>query len=413
MASYRERKQNAKKRQIEDYLLIMPKLFNDYILFLDGKTEETKFTYLFDMKQLMEHLVLSEKIDKDISDFTLRDLTGITSDDINSWLDSLRVKDRVSGEMRPVTDSYRMRKLSAIRMFYSFLNEAGLSSVNPVLEIHRPKNNKKSPLTIRDSDIRKLIDGVKRNDLFLSATENKNGKKCNLIVPISYQGKIRRERQVSRNAAILSLILYCGLTVSEIASLQLDDVHLDTRTLDYERRNGTQGKISLPDEVVAELSEYIYGNEIPEDIKKHFTSFPSFDEAADFCRKNIIKPDITFLAAERFGNRNDSFLDDINTIAHFIRTSGRRAFSPHENEKSLFLSNSGSRISIRMIQQMILDMTRTYLPEIAEDRNFNASSLRTARSMDAGNIDVLINNFGMSRSYAIKQLRKSEKKNNI
>ncbi|MEA1959065.1 MAG: tyrosine recombinase XerC [Chloroflexota bacterium] len=92
------------------------------------------------------------------------------------------------------------RKLSALRSFYTYLTQENLVSVNPLLNISSPKLIKRLPSFLSNDEVKKLIEAPD------SSTP-----------------------QGMRDRAMLELLYASGLRVSEVASLDILNVNLDSR----------------------------------------------------------------------------------------------------------------------------------------------------------------------------------------
>ncbi len=111
---------------------------------------------------------------------------GIDKDKVRSYLAKLNA-DGLS--KRTVS-----RRMAALRTFYRFLVREGLVSKNPLASVRNPKQEKKLPIILDESDVSRLLDAPS-NDL--------DGR---------------------RDKAILETLYSTGMRVSELVSLDLDKV---------------------------------------------------------------------------------------------------------------------------------------------------------------------------------------------
>lgn len=86
------------------------------------------------------------------------------------------------------------RKLNAIRTFFEFLKKKGFIKNNPVIGINTPKFAKSTPRILSKMEYRALRDTCRSN---------------------------------ARTAALIEIFLQTGLKVSEVASLQIQDINKD------------------------------------------------------------------------------------------------------------------------------------------------------------------------------------------
>jgi site-specific recombinase XerD len=89
--------------------------------------------------------------------------------------------------------STRRRKVSAIRSFFSFLEEQGVVPKSPAQKLIPPERDYHEPRRLSDAEYKRLLDVV---------------------------------RYETRDAAIIELILQTGMRLSELAGLRIDDIAL-------------------------------------------------------------------------------------------------------------------------------------------------------------------------------------------
>ena len=123
------------------------------------------------------------------------------------------------------------RKIAAVKSFISFLLEIGDLKQSPITDIETPKTIKSLPRPLLAKEIDDLLSSAKNND------------------------KI----EGGRDAAMLSLMYWTGLRVSELISLNLDNIYL-SETEPYLRCTGKGDReriIPIPDEAVILLQKYL------------------------------------------------------------------------------------------------------------------------------------------------------------
>jgi integrase/recombinase XerD len=138
--------------------------------------------------------------DRDLEQFltwcsnSRRNPFGIRSDDVIKYLVGLRI-----GEQSPATIA---RKLSTLKHFYKFGVQEGLFETNPCAVIEGPRLMRKLPRILDQNEMKRLLEAPGRD------------------TPLAI-----------RDSAILELWYACGLRVSEIRSLSVSDVIMETRLL--------------------------------------------------------------------------------------------------------------------------------------------------------------------------------------
>lgn len=127
---------------------------------------------------------------------------------------------------------------------------------------------------------------------------------------------------------------------------------------------------------------------------------------------NMDDPEIDRAASRKFHRNDPQFLQDIRDCARIMRQSGRSSFHPKDNETALFLSRRGTRISVSMIETMVREMTRTYLPDLALAKGLSPAQIRASgtrravSSLDAEKI--LVNVHGFDPEWAKRYIRKMQ-----
>lgn len=140
-----------------------------------------------------------EAYERDIDDFiAFLNEEGITSFEhtdrivVMNYIASLRQRDGVSGTMKNTSIA---RKLSSLRSFYRYLNEFIGIQENPFLYVKGPKISRRIPEFLFYDEM----------ELFLSSFD------------------LQKEVDL-RNRALFELMYACGLRVSEIVALRLEDI---------------------------------------------------------------------------------------------------------------------------------------------------------------------------------------------
>lgn len=135
--------------------------------------------------------------------------------------DVLNYLGRLSGSHRTAT---RARKISALKSFFAFQAEQGKLKNNPAADLKAPKREKRLPVHLTLVESRKLLQNIK--------------------------GKY-----AVRDRAILTLFLNCGLRLSELVSINRDDIRDDT--LRVIGKGNKERTIYLNKAVLSALKSYL------------------------------------------------------------------------------------------------------------------------------------------------------------
>lgn len=223
-----------------DYRSESPQILRDFLIYhetIRGHSRNTVDEYYLDLRNFFRFLKLdrnlvprtSELDDISIMDVDLDFVKSVTLTEVYDYLAYLS-RDRVKHEnsREPsygLTASSRARKIATIRSFYKYLTvKAKLIEENPVADLDSPKTPKTLPryLTLEESErLLSAADGVNRE----------------------------------RDYCILALFLNCGLRISELVGLNVQDVRPDN--LRVVGKGDKERVVYLNDACVSALNAYI------------------------------------------------------------------------------------------------------------------------------------------------------------
>ena len=194
---------------MNDYRTQAPEILRDFLAYHETIKAHSKLTvdeYFLDLrnffryiKQLRNPDLASKDLDEiDILDIDLNFVSSVTLTDIYSYMAYLS-RDRIQHQNSQNSDyglnaTSRARKIATIRSFYNYLtNKAHLIQNNPVKDIDTPKLKKTLPkyLTLEQSiQLLESVEGANQD----------------------------------RDYCILTLFLNCGLRISELVGLNIQDI---------------------------------------------------------------------------------------------------------------------------------------------------------------------------------------------
>ena len=174
--------------------------FASYKLGIQGCSPKTVNEYLFDLRTFFRYLIAKEQdiavesdlfTQIDVSGMDLTRISAITTSQIYDFL-------MYTGNVRGNRWSAKARKLSAIKQLYNYLvNKRNYFEHNPAQNIESPKPKKTLPKVLSLEESLSLLEAV-QND-----TESPN-------------------RQ--RDFTMLTLFLNCGIRLSELVGINLNDI---------------------------------------------------------------------------------------------------------------------------------------------------------------------------------------------
>lgn len=195
-----------------DYLVETPQILRDFLSYhetIKSHSQRTVDEYFLDLRNFFRYLKQTRNpslrgLDLDeipIMDVDLDFVKSVTLTDIYGYMTYLS-RDRILHQNSQNSDyglnaASRARKIATIRSFYNYLtNKMHLLQENPVKDIDSPKLKKTLPKYLTLDESVNLLDSV----------DGKNQE---------------------RDYCILTLFLNCGLRISELVGLNLNDVQDD------------------------------------------------------------------------------------------------------------------------------------------------------------------------------------------
>ena len=205
-ASYKAVMQNASEKTISEYLLDLRTFFR-FLLARDADIDMSGEEF--------------EKID--ISGVDLEYIKNITTEDIYEFL---LYADGVRGNMA----SSKSRKLYSIKGFFKYLHiKRMMLDDNPAINIETPKRKQALPKFLSMEESLMLLEAVK-ND--------------------------KESKSRVRDYAIITLFLNCGMRVSELVGIDLNDVDRDLRSLTVTGKGNKQRIVYLNSACKQALADY-------------------------------------------------------------------------------------------------------------------------------------------------------------
>ena len=195
-----------------DYRTEAPEIIKSFLTYhetIKGHSRKTVDEYYLDLRNFFRYLKIerdlvprnSELNEISISDIDLDFVKSVTLTEVYEYLAFMtrdKVKNQRSRESEyGVKASTRARKVSTLRSFYKYLNvKAKLIDTNPLQDLDVPKTPNSLPAYLTLTEAQRL----------LASVDGKNKE---------------------RDYCILCIFLNCGLRISEIVGLNLQDIRQD------------------------------------------------------------------------------------------------------------------------------------------------------------------------------------------
>lgn len=185
--------------------------FCDAVWLEDGLGENTRAAYRSDLERLAVWLGQRR---------SGVGLAAVTRMDLLDWVSSGLAAGRKS--------STAARRLSCVRRFYRYLLREGVIGEDPTLRIDSPKLPRKLPDSLSEEDVEALL------------------SEPDIAVPIELRDK-----------AMLEILYGCGLRVTELVSLRVDQVNIRQGVVRITGKGGKDRLVPMGEEAVDWLLRYM------------------------------------------------------------------------------------------------------------------------------------------------------------
>ena len=231
----------------------MPDFFADFIFnFRNSENPSTMLQYSRDIYDFLRFMVnnLPEFDGKEIKELTLDDLAKLEPIDVNRFLTLIRsAKDRRYTKPRNDTkkknevpqnhNASTIKRLRAtLSSMFSFFMTNGRLKSNPAAAIRQKKLPKKNVIYLTNEEQSKLLSTVRTGD------------------KLAGKAAAHHEHFVTRDSAMILLLLDTGLRVSEMLTTDIIDYDFDKCTVHVVRKGGDKDIVSYSDECAGYLQEY-------------------------------------------------------------------------------------------------------------------------------------------------------------
>ena len=219
--------------QTNENINTLPEVARQYLMYLTTIKSSSKLTireYIFDLRVFfrfmkIRKLKVNQEFDEiDVTDINLDFLKTINKEDIYEFLYYM-------SEQRDNINNSRARKLSAIKGFFKYLNkQVNKLDVNPAENIESP--------TIRQS-LPKYLSLDESVNLLNTIQDDKNNP-----------NKIR-------DYCILTLFLNCGMRLSELVGIDLNDISTDMESVKITGKRRKERFVYLNEPCKEALTDYL------------------------------------------------------------------------------------------------------------------------------------------------------------
>lgn len=215
-----------------------PDLLNSFLDYLDSaldKSQNTIKEYNYDLVTFFKYLKLdnlntntnstSNDNSKEIiiNDITINDLKKITLEDLYTYTTYLK-------NIKKNTAATRARKVASLKSFFNYLciNQK-LLDINPAQNLETPKIGKRLPKYLTLEESRQLLNNVEKID----------------------------SRNELRDYAIITLFLNCGMRLSELTGININDIDFENNKLNVIGKGNKERTIYLNKACIDAINKYI------------------------------------------------------------------------------------------------------------------------------------------------------------
>ena len=204
--------------------------FLDYSITILNKSPNSVKEYNYDLNMFLKYMMteLKETAEKDfdkidISNFSINTLKKIKLNDIHSFVSYLATNNKSKA-------STRARKISTIRIFFKYLvNKANILTENPAQNLETPKMDKRMPKYLSLDDSKRLLDIASNED-------NRNNE---------------------RDFAITTLFLNCGMRLSELVGIDINDIDFSECKMSVIGKGNKERTIYLNSACMRAINSYL------------------------------------------------------------------------------------------------------------------------------------------------------------
>ena len=245
-----------------------PKFLNEFLDYngtIQNKSRGTIKEYNYDLKHFIQYLLYrynNDQLPKNkLSPNVLADLDSgkisesdaikeiIIADEKNELLTHVELAD-IHAFLQYLKTEYNLkpaslgRKVASIRSFFNYIcTVRGTLENNPTVGLETPKQPKRLPKHLDLKQSEKLLEVVK--------TPNSNSKVS--------------EDLVTRNTAIITLFLNCGMRLSELVNINIKDLNFYDNTLNVVGKGNKERQLYLNNSCLKALKAYL--KDRPTDVK--------------------------------------------------------------------------------------------------------------------------------------------------
>ena len=240
--TYHEQKNLKNVKRLRELIAELPKFVEMFFRGIEPTTaSSTRIAYALDLKVFFEFIQKTNPLyqNKKLSDIELLLLSELKAQDIEEFMEYLKLYTTEDG--KEITNDERgiKRKLSALRTFYRYFHKNKMIDENPVLQTDLPKLHDKAIVRLDINEVAQFLDTVEYGE------------------KLTDHQKRFHEKNKLRDLSMITLMLGTGIRVSECVGLDLNDVDFNNDRIKIVRKGGYESYVYFGEEVRASLLSYL------------------------------------------------------------------------------------------------------------------------------------------------------------
>lgn len=215
------------------------KEFQDYLLMEKGLSENSIFSYTYDLKKFHGYITEHNK-----------DFLQVATDDISNFL--------LEQKNKKISSRSLARSVAALRQFYKYLKDENKLKANPADRIQTPEIKKTLPDFLTVEEINELFSAIKENDPY-----------------------------ELRDKAIFELLYSSGLRISEACNLRINDIDLENMFLTIRSKGGQERLVPFGTKSLTIMNKYLEKSR-PVILKNRFSEYLFISKKGDFLNRKSV-----------------------------------------------------------------------------------------------------------------------------
>lgn len=236
-------------KRLRELISEFPKFTQIFFRGIEQTTvSSTRIAYALDLKVFFDYIQTTNPLYQNlsISEIDLELLSRLKAQDIEEYMEYLKLYHAKDGKELMNEERAIKRKLSSLRAFYKYYHRNKMIEENPVLQTDLPKLHDKAIVRFDTNEMMAFLDTVESG---ASLTKR--------------QKQFHKKNKV-RDLALMTLLLGTGLRVSECVGLDCNDLDFNNDRMKVVRKGGYESYVYFGEEVKEALLSYlIERKEIP------------------------------------------------------------------------------------------------------------------------------------------------------